>query len=63
MRSLDELLRLARELSAPERRRLLEELEKLEEDSLSREDHEKAWAEWVDHGPQGPLEDDDSAWP
>jgi hypothetical protein len=63
MRSLDEVLRLARELSAPERRRLLEEMEKLEEDSLARVDHEQAWAEWVDQRPQGPLEDDDSAWP
>ena len=60
MRALDEVLRLARELTAPERRRLLEELERLEDESLAHDDHMKAWAEWVEHGPQCLLEDDDS---
>jgi hypothetical protein len=46
-------------LSAPQCRRLLEELEKLEDDALDREDHDKAWAEWVDHGPQGPIDSDE----
>ncbi len=63
MRSLDEVLRLARELPAPERRKLVEELAKLEDEPLSREENEKAWADWVALGPQGPLEDDDSPWP
>jgi hypothetical protein len=63
MRSLDEILRLARELPAPERRRLLAELEKLDEESLPPAENEKAWAEWVARGPQGPIEDDESSWP
>jgi hypothetical protein len=62
MRSLDEVLRLARELPAPERRRLLEELEKLEDEALPAEDNEKLWAEWVARGPQGPIDSDES-WP
>jgi Mg/Co/Ni transporter MgtE len=64
MQSLDEVLRLARELPAPERRKLLEELEKLErEETLSTKETEKAWADWVAHGPQGPMQDDGSSWP
>ena len=46
------MLRLARQLTAPEWRQILEELERLDEDSLAREDHEKAWAEWAALGPQ-----------
>jgi len=64
MRSVDEILRLARELPAAERRRLLEELERLDRDEmLSREENDKAWADWIAHGPQGPMEDDGSPWP
>jgi hypothetical protein len=64
MRSLDEILRLARELPAAERRKLLEELVRLDRDEmLSREENDKAWADWITHGPQGPMEDDGSPWP
>lgn len=64
MRSLDEILRLARQLSPPERRKLLEALEKLEQERLlPPEEDQKAWAEWVARGPQGPIDDDGSAWP
>jgi hypothetical protein len=62
LRSLEEVLRLARELPAAERRRLLEELERLEDESLSHDDNENAWAAWVSQGPQGPIEGDES-WP
>ena len=62
MRSLDELLRLARELSAVERRLLLVELEKLELESPTREENDEAWAAWVAEGPQGPIDGDES-WP
>jgi hypothetical protein len=62
MRSLDEVLRLARELPAVERRRLLAELERLEDEALSSGENEEAWAAWVSQGPQGPIEGDES-WP
>jgi hypothetical protein len=62
MRSLDELLRLARELSAVERRRLLVELEKLEDEALTPEENARAWAAWIAGGPQGPIDGDES-WP
>ena len=64
MRSLDEILRLARQLSAPERRKLLDALEQLEqEERLPPEENENAWAEWIARGPQGPIDDDGSPWP
>ncbi len=63
MRSLDEVLRLARALPVTERRRLLEELEKLEAEAPPPDDNEKAWAAWVALGPQGPIDDGDDSWP
>jgi hypothetical protein len=63
MRSLDEILRLARELPAAERRKLVEELERLDEEPVDAVESGRAWAEWVDHGPQGPIDDDSAPWP
>lgn len=66
MRTLDEILRLARELSAAERRRLVEALEGLDQDDVLTVDEQvQAWADWLARGPQGPIaeEDDEAAWP
>lgn len=63
MRSVDEILRFVRELSLPERKALLEELERLEQTSMSHEENATAWAEWIRRGPQGPIEREDDSWP
>jgi hypothetical protein len=49
-----------------EGRRVRVQLEVIDEPELqmSSEDQARAWASWVEHGPQGPLDDDDgAAWP
>jgi hypothetical protein len=49
-----------------EGRRVRLELEVIEEspEPLPPEEQERAWASWVDRGPQGPMDDEDGAtWP
>lgn len=47
-----------------EGKRVRVHVEIIDEDSLSADEQRDAWHAWIERGPQGPIDDDDTSdWP
>jgi hypothetical protein len=56
-------IKLEKPLSEFEGKRVIVHIEFADDDrTLSPEEQQRAWDDWIAHGPQGPI-DDDSDWP